>query len=110
MDLVGRDRRSLKERESYVRKRALLRGARGPIFSLHYAVVRGGTAEGDAIALIVGAHAGERAAAGYPAFEMVDVRGLESRVGGLIVAPIFVQPGNWVGVAAAIRGHRLLAI
>jgi len=73
VNLICGDRRSPEQRESYVGEDALLRRAGGPIFAVHHAVVGGGAAEGDAVTLIVGAHAGEGAAAGNAAFEMVDV-------------------------------------
>jgi hypothetical protein len=61
VNLVFRDHRSLEERESYVSKCALLRGARGPVFALHHTVVSGPTAECDPVPLIVSTHSGESA-------------------------------------------------
>ena len=110
VNLVCGGHRSPEERESYVSEAALLRRAGGPIFSLHHAVISCGAAEGDAISLVVGAHACESAAAGDAAFEMVDVGRLEIRACWLIVTAIFVERWNWVRVGAAIRGHRLLVM
>ena len=73
MDLIGGDRRSPEQRQSYVREGSLLGCAPGPILALHHAVVGGRTAERDPIPLIVRAHAGESAAAGDATLEMIDV-------------------------------------
>lgn len=108
VDLVGGDRRPPEQSESYVGEGALLSGAGRPVFSLHDAVVGGGTAEGDAIALIVGAHAGESAAAGDASLEVVDVGRLQIGGGWLIVAAVFVKPRDGVGIAAAVGGGGLL--
>jgi hypothetical protein len=108
VNLIRRDRRPLKKRESYMGEDAVLRGASRPVFSLHHAVVGGGAAEGDAISVIVCADAGEGAAAGDAAVEMVDVGRFEVEAGGLIVAAIFVEPGNWVRVGTAVGGGELL--
>ena len=86
---------------------ALLRGAGGPVFSEHDAVVGGGTSEGDAVALIVSTHAGEGAAARHAAPEMIDVRGLKIGASGLIVAAILIQPRDWIGIGAAVGGRGL---
>lgn len=90
MYLICGDRRSPEQRESYVRESTLQRGAGGPIFPLHHAVVSCGTAKGDAISLIVGAHACKGAAAGDSTFEMVDMRRFEVWTCWLIVAAILV--------------------
>ena len=103
------DRRSPKERESYVGERALLRRAGSPVFPVHDAIVRRRRAKRDAIALIIRAHARKGAAASGVALEMVNMRGLEVRASGLVMAAIFVQPGNGVGIGAAICGGGLLS-
>src|SRR5579872_1297859 len=87
-----------------------LRRPRGPIFALHNAIIGCGTAESNAIAVIVGAHAGEGAAASETALEVINVRRLEVEGSRLVVAAVFVQPGNWVGIAAPVRCHRRLSI
>jgi hypothetical protein len=79
MNLIGGSQRPPEQGESYMGEDALLWSARRPVFALHDAVVGGGAAKGDAIPLIVGAHAGEGAAAGDASFEMVMCEG--SRVG-----------------------------
>jgi len=87
----------------------LLRRARRPIFSLHNSVVRRGTSERDAIALVVGAHTSERAAASDASLEMVNVRGFEIQTGRLIVAAVLVEPRNRVGVCPSVRRHLFIA-
>jgi hypothetical protein len=108
VDLVGGDRRSLKERESYMSESTLLCCSGGPILSLHHAIVRCGTAESNSIPLIVGAHAGKGAAPGNAAFEMVDMRRFEVGARRLVVAAVLVQLGDGIRIVAAVRGHRLL--
>ena len=98
----------LEQRESYVGEGSVLGGAGGPVIAEHYTVIGGGAAERDAIALVVGAHAGEGAAAGDAAFEMVNVRGFEIRAGRLIVASIFVESWNRVGVGVTVRSNGLV--
>jgi len=110
VNLVRGDRRSLEKRESYVRERPVLRRASSPVFTLHHAVVGGKGTEGDSIAQIVGSHAGEGAATGDAAFEVVDVRWLEIGTGRLIMASISVQPWNRIWIRAAVRGHRRLLV
>ena len=90
MDLVGRDRRSLKKGQSYMGERTLLSCSGCPIFALHHAVVGGGAAKRDPISLIAGPHAGKGAATGDSAFEMVNVRWFEIGASRLIVAAILV--------------------
>jgi len=108
VNLIGRDRRPLKKRKSYMGEDAALGGASSPVFALHHAVVGGGAAEGDAISMIVCTDAGEGAATRDAAIEMVDVRRLEIEAGGLIVTAVFVEPGNWVWVGTAVGGGELL--
>ncbi len=90
MYLIGGDRRSPEQRQSYVGESALLSGSPGPILSLHHAVVSCGTSKRDPICLIVCAHARECAAPGDSTFEMVDMRRFEVCTCRLIVAAIFV--------------------
>src|SRR6266481_860579 len=83
-------------------ERTLLRGSRCPIFTLHHAIVGGWTAERDPVPLIIRAHAGERAAPRYQAFEVINMRRLQIRPCRLVVTTVFVQPWNGVGIAATI--------
>ena len=73
MYLVGGDRRSPEQCESYMSKGTPLRGSGGPILALHHAVVRGRSAESNSIPKVIGAHASEGTASGHPSFEMVNV-------------------------------------
>jgi len=102
VDLIGRNQRSLKERESYVREGALLRGSGSPIFALHHAIVGGGSAECDAVSVIVRAHPGKGTAPRDLAPEVVDVGRLQIGAGGLIVAAVLIQPRNRIRVGAAV--------
>ena len=110
MNLVCGDHRSPEQRESYVSESALLCSSGGPVFTLHHTVVRRRAAKRDAIPLIVSAHARKGAAASDAAFEMVDMRRFEVWARGLIVTAVFVQPGNWIRISAAICSHRLLVM
>jgi hypothetical protein len=65
-----------------------LHGSTGPVFTLHHSVISCGTSERDPVPMIVRAHAGKRAAARDPAFEVIDVRRLKVWPGGLIVAAV----------------------
>ena len=91
-------------------ERTLLCCSSGPILSLHHTVVRRRAAKRDAIPLIVSAHARKGAAASDAAFEMVDMRRFEVWASWLIVTAVFVQPGNWIRIDAAICSHRLLVL
>jgi hypothetical protein len=73
MELVCRDRRSLKNRKSCVGKYPLPRLSPSPVFACHIAVVRGGISPGKAVPFIVCAHAMEAVAARQFSFEMKDV-------------------------------------
>lgn len=106
--LVCRDHRSPEQRESYVSEGSSLRCSAGPILSLHCAVVSRGTAKSDAISMIVGAHSAERAAAGDAAFEVIDMGRFEVWACRLVVAAIFVQPGDRIRIGATVRSRRLL--
>ena len=106
VDLVRGDSLSPKQGKSYVSESALLGGARGPVLALHHSIVGGRTAKCDPIPLVIGADSGEGAAAGHLTFEMVNVGRFEVRTRRLIVAAILVQPGNWIRIRAAVRGHR----
>src|SRR6266853_515094 len=81
----------------------LLCGSRCPIFTLHHAIVGGWAAERDPVALIIRAHACERAAPRYQAFKVINMRRLEIGPCRLVVTAVFVQPWNGVGIAATIR-------
>jgi hypothetical protein len=109
MNLVGRDRRSLKQRQSYMREDTLLCRPCRPIFTLHHPVVRGRTPERDSISVIVRPHSGERAASRHPPFEMEYVRWLQVRSRRLIVTAIFVQPWNRIRIGSAICSRLLAA-
>lgn len=103
MNLIGGDRRSPKQSESYMRKGPLLCRTCGPILALHHAVVSCGAAECDPVSLIVGSGAGEGTASRNAALEMVDVRGFKIRTRRLIVAAVLVQPRNGVGIGPTVR-------
>jgi hypothetical protein len=105
VNLIGGDRRPPKQSQSYMRKRTVLRRSRGPIFALHEPVVSGRAAEPDSIAVVVGPHARECAASRDHALEVINVRGLQIRSRRLIVAAVFVEPWNRIGIDAAISGH-----
>ena len=72
VDLVRGDRRSLKYCQSCVGKDSLVRLARGPVLAGHVAVVGGRSSPGDAVALIVCAHAVEAVAACQLSFEVIN--------------------------------------
>jgi hypothetical protein len=61
--LIFGNRRSPEQCESYMGEGALLRSSGGPIFSLHRAVIRCGTAKRDPIPLFISTHACKGAAA-----------------------------------------------
>lgn len=102
VNLVCGNRRPQEKRQSYMRESALLRRAPGPIFALHHAIIRGGTPKGNTISVIVGAHASKGTAPGNATLEMVYMRRFKIRSGWLIVAAVFVQPRNRIGVGAAV--------
>jgi hypothetical protein len=108
VNLIGRDRRPPKQRQSYMRKRTMLRRSGGPKLALHQAVIGSRGAERDSIPLVVGPHTRECAASGDQALEVIDVRGLQIRSRRLIVAAVLVEPWNRIGIGAAISGHRCL--
>jgi hypothetical protein len=84
---------------------ALLRRTGSPILATHHAVVGCGTAESDSVALVVRAHPGERTAPGYQSLEVKNMRRLQIRSRGLIVAAVFVQPRNRIRIGAAVRSQ-----
>ena len=102
MELVCRDRRSLKNRKSCVREYPLTRLSSSPVFARHIAVVRGGISPGKAVAFVVRAHAVEAVAACQLAFEVVDVGKLGIRRRALIVVPILVEPRDGIWTWSAI--------
>ena len=102
VNLVGGDRRSPEEGESYVRKGSVLCGARSPVLALHDAIVRRRTTKRDSIAPVIGAHAGERTAPGNAPSEVVNMRGLQVCASRLIVAAVLIQPGDGEGIGAAV--------
>src|SRR5579863_4548144 len=89
---------------------ALLRGSRGPVFALHHTEIRGRCAECDAVTLTVRASPAKRAAARDAALEVINVRGFERRAGRLIVAAVFVEPRNRVGINTPVGSHRRLIL
>jgi len=103
VNLVRRDRRSPKQSKSYVSKGTLLCRACRPVLALHHTVIGCGTAECNAIPLIVGASAGEGAAPRHAALEVVDMRRFEVWPSRLVVTAILVQPWDWVGVGPSVR-------
>jgi len=110
VDLVLADQRSSEQCESYVRERALLRCATGPVFTPHHAIIRSWGAEGDAVALIIAAHAGKCAAPRNPSFEMVYVRWLQVRPGWLIVTAVLIQPRDGKRITSAVGINRILVL
>jgi hypothetical protein len=66
------DRRAIKKRQSYVRKRTRLGSAGSKILSIHKREIRARCTEGDTDALIVSPYAGEIVTSRDVAFEMVD--------------------------------------
>jgi len=109
VNLVRGSHRPPEQGQSYMCENALLRSARRPILSLHYSVVRRGTAERDAVTLVIGPHARKRAAASDASLEVVNVRRFQVQTGRLIVAAVFVEPGNRVRVCPAVRRHLIVA-
>ena|ERR1035438_970878 len=102
VDLVGRDRRSLEYSESGVREDALMRLTRRPVFSCHVTVVGGGSAPGEAVAMVIGAHAVETIATRQLPFEVIDAGEFGVGYGSLVVTAIFVEPRNGIGARAAV--------
>ena len=102
MDLVGRDRRSLKYSESSVREDGLVRLARSPILTRHVAVVGGGRAPGEPIAFVIRAHAVEATAARQLALKVIDAREFDVRHRRLIVIAVLIEPRNRVWARAAV--------
>src|SRR6202043_3680331 len=100
MNLIGGSRRPPKQSQSYVGEDALLGRTRGPIFAAHYPIVGRGAAESNAIALVVRADPSECTAAGHEPFKVENMRRLQIRSGGLIVAAVFIQPRNGVRIGA----------
>ena len=90
VNLVLRSSLLLKQRQSYVGESARLGGASGEIFSLHKSVIGGGGAERDTTPIVVRTHAGETGAPANLAFEMKNVRRLQLRTSGLIMAAVLV--------------------
>lgn len=102
VNLIGGDRRSPEEGESYVSKGSVLCGAPSPILALHDAIVRRRTTKRDSIALVIGAHAGEGTAPGNASFEVVNMRGLQVCAGRLIMAAVLIQPGDGERLGAPV--------
>ena len=90
MNLVNGNRRSPEQGQSYVSEGPALCRARGPVFTLHHAIVRCRTAKRDSISFVVGAHAGKGTAASDSSSKVVDMRRLQVWPGWLIVAAILI--------------------
>ena len=73
VELICRDRRSLKNRKSGMGEYSLPGLSSCPVFACHVAVVGGGISPGEAIAFIVRAHAVEAIAPRQLPFEMKNV-------------------------------------
>jgi hypothetical protein len=101
---------ALEKGESEMGEGSLARGTAGKIFTLHKRIIGGGTAEEQAVAVIIGANAHEIAAPGYLSLEVVDARGFITRAGGLVVRAVFVQPGDGEGIGTAVIDKRLMAV
>lgn len=106
VNLIGRDRRSLEQRESYMAERSLLGLARRKILARHKAEIGSRRAESKAVALVVGSHAGEAGTARNPPFEMKDVGEFHILFGRLIVVSILIEPGNREWTRAAVKRSR----
>lgn len=102
VNLVGGDRRSPKQGQSYVSEYAVLGGAGSPVFALHQPKIRGRAAESGAIPLIIRAHTAECTGPGDETFEVINVREFNIRPGRLVVAAILVEPWNRIRIGAAI--------
>ena len=102
MNLVGGGRRPLKQRQSYVRESALLRRSGSPVFALHQPIICGRSAERDAIPVVINAHTSKCAGPSDKTFEVIYMRRIPIRSGGLIVAAILVEPWNRVRFGPAI--------
>ena len=108
VDLICGNELSPEQRKSNVGESSVLRRTRGPVIAGHDAVIGSLVAKWDSVSLIIGAHAGKGAATRYFSLEVVNVRRLQIRTRGLVVAAVFIQPGNWVWVGAAVRSDGLL--
>ena len=73
VELVCRDRRSLKNCKSCVGEDPLLCLSSSPVFACHIAVVGGGIAPGKAVAFVVRTHAVEAVAARQLSLEVKNV-------------------------------------
>src|ERR1700739_1950791 len=105
VDLIRRDRRSLKYRQSCMGEYALSCLASGPVFTRHIAVVGRRRAPSEAIASVVRTHAIESAAARQLSLEVINVRQFDIRPRGLIVIAILVEPRNRKGTQAPMGGR-----
>jgi hypothetical protein len=72
MNLILGDRRSPENGESGVRENRLVRLARRPILARHVAVIGGGSAPGETVALVIGTHAMKAVAPSQLSFEVID--------------------------------------
>jgi hypothetical protein len=106
VSLVGGDRRPPKQGQSYMCKCTMLRRSCSPVFALHQSVVGGRAAKRDAIPMVVGPHTSKCAASGDQTLEVINMRGLQIRSGGLIMAAVLVKPRNRVRLGTTICGHR----
>jgi hypothetical protein len=102
VDLICRDRRSLKYGESCVREDSLTCLSSGPVLPGHVAVVRGGRAPRKAVTLIIGAHSVEAAAATQFSLEVINAGQLYIGPGWLIVIAIFIKPRDGIWAWATV--------
>lgn len=103
VDLVLGGNLPVEQRESYMRERGGMLLASGKIGALHIAEVRGWAAPGDAVPLVVRAHACPVVAARDFAFEVENIGKLHTRRGRLVMASVLVQPRNRIRTVAAIE-------
>ena len=92
MDLVCRDSLSLKEGESYMSERPEPGHTTGKIFAVEEREVGARGAEGDAVALVVGSHAGEIVCPRHSSLEVIDIGRVHLGPGRLVMAPVLVEP------------------
>ncbi len=102
MDFVLRGNLPLKQCESYMDERSVLRSARREVFSLHNSEIRAGCAPGNSVAAIVRAHADKIGASDDSALEMENVRRFALGARWLVMVAELIQPGYRVRICAAV--------
>jgi len=103
MDLVRRDRRSLKDSESSVGEYGFVTLARRPVLAHHIAVIGSGSAPGKPITLVIRTHPVKAIAARQLSFEVIDAREFDVRHRRLVVTAILVKPWDGIRARAAVR-------